>query len=47
MKREEEHEVEVMATVTLDGTEYVAVSFIEDLNEESEEDIDVFFFKDG
>jgi uncharacterized protein YrzB (UPF0473 family) len=41
----EEQEVEVMATLTLDGTEYVAVSFAEDLREETEEDIDLFFMK--
>jgi uncharacterized protein YrzB (UPF0473 family) len=41
----EEQEVEVMATLTLDGTEYVAVSFAEDLREENEGDIDLFFMK--
>ncbi|MGM0903685.1 DUF1292 domain-containing protein [Mesobacillus maritimus] len=41
----EEQEVEVLATMTLENTEYVAVSFAEDLKEENDEDIDVFFLK--
>jgi uncharacterized protein YrzB (UPF0473 family) len=41
----EEQEVEVLATMTLENTEYVAVSFAEDLKEENVEDIDVFFLK--
>jgi len=41
----EEQEVEVLATMTLENTEYVAVSFVEDLKEEKDEDIDVFFLK--
>ncbi|WP_053363709.1 DUF1292 domain-containing protein [Bacillus sp. FJAT-27251] len=41
----EEQEVEVMAALTLDDTEYIAVSFVEDLREETQEDIDLFFMK--
>ncbi|SET56807.1 Protein of unknown function [Oceanobacillus limi] len=41
----EEQEVEVLAKVTLQGTDYVAVSFSEDLKEGSEGDIDIFFLK--
>ncbi|SOC11542.1 uncharacterized protein DUF1292 [Ureibacillus xyleni] len=41
----EELEVEVLAGINIDGIEYVAVSFVEDLQEETEEDIDVFFLK--
>ena len=41
----EEQEVEVLANMTLEETEYVAVSFVEDLKEENDEDIDVFFLK--
>ena len=37
-------DVEVLATLTLENHEYVAVSFVEDLREEADEDIDVFFF---
>ncbi|MDL4842972.1 DUF1292 domain-containing protein [Aquibacillus rhizosphaerae] len=42
---EQEQTVEVLAKVTLQGTDYVAVSFLDDLQEESEEDIDIFFLK--
>lgn len=41
----EEQEVEVLATMTLENTEYVAVSFTEALKEQNDEDIDVFFLK--
>ena len=41
----EEQEVEVLAKVTLEDTDYVAVSFLEDLQADNEEDIDLFFLK--
>lgn len=41
----EEQEVEVIGTVTIEGADYVAVSFVEDLQEVTEEDIDIFFLK--
>jgi uncharacterized protein YrzB (UPF0473 family) len=41
----EEQEVEVLAKVTLQGTDYIAVSFTEDLEEGSDDDIDIFFLK--
>lgn len=41
----EENEVEVLAAINIEGTHYVAVSFLEDLQEETEEDIDIFFLK--
>lgn len=44
-ENDEELEVEVLASINLDGTEYVAVGFVEDIQEETEEDIDVFFLK--
>lgn len=40
-----EQEVEVIGTVTIDGADYAAVSFVEDLQEETDEDIDIFFLK--
>lgn len=41
-----EQEVEVLGTIELQGTEYVAVGFVEDIqNEDEEEDIDIFFLK--
>lgn len=42
---EQEQEVEVLAEINIDGTQYVAVSFVEDLQEETDEDIDVFFLR--
>ncbi|WP_299088450.1 DUF1292 domain-containing protein [uncultured Metabacillus sp.] len=42
-ENDRENEVEVLAAINVEGTDYVAVGFVEDLQEESEEDIDVFF----
>ena len=42
---EQDHEVEVIGTVELEGIEYVAVCFVEDIEEASDEDMDVFFLK--
>lgn len=42
---EEEQEAEVLAVLTVDGIEYVAVSFVEDLQEDSDDDIDIFFLR--
>ncbi|MFD1851536.1 DUF1292 domain-containing protein [Oceanobacillus bengalensis] len=42
---EKEEEVEVLAKVTLQDTDYVAVCFVEDIKDDSEDDIDVFFLK--
>jgi uncharacterized protein YrzB (UPF0473 family) len=44
-ENDEEQEVEVIGTVTIEGANYVAVSFVEDLQEETDEDIDIFFLK--
>jgi uncharacterized protein YrzB (UPF0473 family) len=44
-ENDQEQEVEVLAAVNIEGTEYIAVSFLEDLQEETEEDIDIFFLK--
>ncbi|MFT4415499.1 DUF1292 domain-containing protein [Fredinandcohnia humi] len=41
----EDQEVEVLGVVTIEGTDYVAVGFLEDLEEETEEDIDIFFLR--
>ena len=40
-----EQEVEVIGTVTIEGTDYAAVSFVEDLQTDTDEDIDIFFLK--
>jgi uncharacterized protein YrzB (UPF0473 family) len=42
---EQEQELEVLTVINIEETEYVAVSFVEDLQEETEEDIDIFFLK--
>ena len=44
-ENDEELEVEVLAEVNIEGSTYVAVSIVEDLAEDTEEDIDVFFLK--
>ncbi|MDQ0230004.1 DUF1292 domain-containing protein [Metabacillus malikii] len=41
----EENDVEVLAVITLEANDYVAVGFVDDILEESEEEIDVFFLK--
>jgi uncharacterized protein YrzB (UPF0473 family) len=42
---DQEQEVEVLAAINIEGTKYVAVSFVDDLQEEAGEDIDIFFLK--
>ncbi len=44
-ENDQEEEVEVLATVDMDGTEYIAVCFVDDVQEDSEDDIDIFFLK--
>lgn len=44
-EHDQEQEVEVLAAINIEGTDYVAVGFVEDLQEETEEDIDIFFLK--
>ncbi|MEC1697895.1 DUF1292 domain-containing protein [Schinkia azotoformans] len=44
-ENDQEEEVEVLATVDIDGIGYIAVCFVEDVQEDSEEDIDIFFLK--
>lgn len=41
----EEQEVEVLGVMTIEGNDYVAVGFAEDVAQESDEDIDIFFLK--
>ncbi|AOH56855.1 cyclopropane-fatty-acyl-phospholipid synthase [Peribacillus muralis] len=42
---DEAHEVEVLGSLDVEGTEYVAVGLLEDIEEDTEEDIDIFFFR--
>lgn len=41
----EEQEVEVLGAMEVEGQQYVAVGFVEDIQEEGEDDIDIFFLK--
>lgn len=40
-----EQEVEVLASINIEGIDYVAVGFSEDIQQETDEDIDIFFLK--
>ncbi|WP_047982691.1 DUF1292 domain-containing protein [Ornithinibacillus contaminans] len=44
-ENDDEQDVEVLASITLEGAEYIAVAFAEDVQEDTEEDIDIFFLK--
>ena len=44
-ENDEENEVEVLATFTIEEADYVAVAFADDVKEDTEEDIDIFFLK--
>jgi hypothetical protein len=44
-ENDQENEIEVLAVITLEGNDYAAVGFLEDIQEDSEEEIDVFFLK--
>lgn len=44
---DQEQEMEVLGLLTVGEVEYAAVGFVEDIQEESDEDIDVFFFRVG
>lgn len=41
----EEYDVEVIATLNVDNNEYVAVAYVDNLEEGVEEDIEIFFLK--
>lgn len=44
-ENDQEQEIEVLEVLNLDGANYVAVGFVEDLEEDTEEDLDIFFLK--
>lgn len=44
-ENDEGQEVEVLGAMEIEGAEYVAVAFVEDIQEEGKEDIDIFFLK--
>lgn len=41
----QEQDMKVVGYLTVEQTEYVAVIFLEDIQEDSEEDIGIFFFR--
>jgi len=44
-ENDQEQEIEVLGTLKIDGVQYAAVAFVEEIDETSEEDINVFFLK--
>lgn len=44
-ENDQEQEIEVLGTLTIDEVEYAAVAFADEIDEESEGDIDVFFLR--
>jgi len=42
-ENDQEQEVEVLGVLTVEGTEYVAVGFVEEIQQDTEEDIDIYF----
>ena len=44
-ENDQEQEIEVLGTMTIDEVEYAAVAFADEIDEESEGDIDVFFLR--
>lgn len=44
-ENDEEQEIEVLATLNVEEVEYVAVGFVEEIERETEEDIDIFFLR--
>ncbi|MBO0960576.1 DUF1292 domain-containing protein [Neobacillus sp. MM2021_6] len=44
-ENDDEQEVEVLGVMTIEDTDYVAVGFAEDIKQETEDDIDIFFLK--
>jgi uncharacterized protein YrzB (UPF0473 family) len=44
-ENDQEQEMEVLGLLTVEKTDYAAVGFVEDIQSESDEDIDVFFFR--
>jgi len=40
-----EQEIEALGKMDVEGVEYIAAGIVEDIERETEEDIDIFFFK--
>ncbi len=44
-ENDDEQEVEVLGVMSIEGSDFVAVAFAEDVKQETEDDIDIFFLK--
>ncbi|MFT7827894.1 DUF1292 domain-containing protein [Priestia megaterium] len=44
-KNDQEQDIEVLGKMTIEGHDYIAVAFVEEVLIETEEEIDVFFLK--
>ncbi|HJV45009.1 MAG TPA: DUF1292 domain-containing protein [Bacillota bacterium] len=44
-ENDEEQEVEVLGTMDIDGANYIAVSFVQEIEDNADEDVDVFFLR--
>jgi len=44
-ENDEEQDYEVLGSIGIEGIEYIAVGLVEEVERESEEDIDVFFLR--
>lgn len=44
-EEDREQEIEVIGLLTIEDKEYAAVAFAEDIKEETDEEMDVFFFQ--
>lgn len=44
-ENDEEQEIEVLGTLSIDGIDYAAVGFAEETQDDSTDDIDVFFLR--
>lgn len=44
-ENDKEREMEVLATLNVEENEYVAVGFVDEIEKETDEDIDIFFFR--
>lgn len=42
---ENEQDIEVLGTMSVNGVEYAAAAFVEDVEDDAGEEVDVFFFK--
>ncbi|NSL50818.1 DUF1292 domain-containing protein [Calidifontibacillus erzurumensis] len=44
-EKDQEDEVEVLATATINDRQYIAVGLVDDIQSETEDDIDIYFLK--